>query len=184
MATATRPMTADEFLNLPDDGMRHELVRGELTTMALPGGRHGKVAMKVGRLVGNHAEANGLGDTFAAETGFLIARDPDTLLGADVGFVRRERLALLTDFAEHIPFGPDLVVEVLSPTDRPGKVAEKTRDWLAAEGVRLVWNIDPEARTITVHRSGEAPVVLNEGDILDGDDVLPGFRCRVGDLFA
>ncbi len=184
MSTATRPMTADEFLVMPDDGMRHELVRGELTTMSLPGGLHGKVAMKVGRLIGNHVEDNVLGETFAAETGFLIARDPDTVLGADVGFVRRERLALVTDFAKHIPFGPDLVVEVLSPGDRPGKVAEKTRDWLAADGVCAVWNIDPERRTATAHRQDGPPITLAGDDFLDGAEVLPGFRCRVGDLFA
>src|SRR5271170_7589377 len=112
MSTQTRLMTADEFLELPDDGLLHELIRGEVVTMSLPGGLHGKITLKIGRLVGNHVEDHGLGDTFAAETGFLIERDPDTVRGADVAFVRAERLPGITNPDKHIPFAPDLAVEV------------------------------------------------------------------------
>ncbi len=183
MSTATRPMTADEFLAMPDDGMRHELVRGEVKTMSLPGGRHGKVAAKILRLIGNHVEAESLGDYFTAATGFLIERDPDTVRGADASFVRRERLAAIADFTKHIPLAPDLAVEVRSPGDRPAEIAEKIREWLAA-GTFLLWDVDPETRTIFIHRPGAVPITLAELDILDGGEVLPGFRCRVGDLFA
>ncbi len=119
MSTTTRPITADEFLLMPDNHMRNELIRGEVKSMTLPGGRHGKIGSKILRLLGNHVEANGLGDTFNAETGFLIERNPDTVRGADVAFVRRERLDQITNWDKHIPFAPDLAIEVVSPSDSP-----------------------------------------------------------------
>src|SRR5262249_5097592 len=126
MSTQTRLITADEFLEWPDEpGRRQELIRGEVVTMSLPGGRHGKVALKIGRLLGNHVEAAALGDTYAAETGFIVERDPDTVKGPDVSFVRSERLAAIVNPEKHIPFAPDLVVEVLSPNDRDYEVEEK-----------------------------------------------------------
>ena len=88
MSTQTRLLTADEFLEWPDEpGFRQELIRGEVVTMSLPGGEHGEVALKIGRLIGNHVEAAELGETYAAETGFIVERDPDTVRGADVAFV-------------------------------------------------------------------------------------------------
>ena len=94
MSTQTRLITADEFLAWPDEpGFRQELIRGEVVTMSLPGWRHGEVALKIGRLIGNYVEASELGKTYAAETGFIVERDPDTVRGPDVAFVRTERLA-------------------------------------------------------------------------------------------
>ena len=183
MATATRFMTADEFFMMPNDGQLHDLIDGEVRTMSHPGGLHGEVAGEAFRLLSNHVKAHGLGRMYAAETGFLIRRDPDTVRAPDVGFVRRERLAEIVDRRKYVPFGPDLAVEVESPNDRPGEVAEKTRDWLAA-GTRLVWNIDPESRTATVHRPDAPAIALTEDDFLDGEDVVPGFRCRIADLFT
>src|SRR5512135_1916339 len=131
MATANRLMTADEFLLFPEEkGMRQELIKGEVRTMPLPGGLHGKIAMKIGRLLGNQVEANNLGDTYAAETGFLIERNPDTVRGADAAFVRQERLGLITNPDKHVPFAPDLAVGVISSGDAPSEVTEKTAAWL------------------------------------------------------
>jgi Uma2 family endonuclease len=184
MATANRLMTADEFLLFPEEkGMRQELIKGEVRTMPLPGGRHGKVAMEIGRLLSNHVKPLGLGDTYAAETGFLIERNPDTVRGADAAFVRRERLGLITNPDKHVPFAPDLAVEVISPGDTPSEVAEKTTAWLAA-GALMVWNVHAKTRAVSVSRPRVEPVVLGEDHVLDGGDVVPGFRCRVGDLFA
>ena len=184
MSTATRPLTADEFLDWPDEpGMRQELIRGEVKTMSLPGWEHGDVAMEASTRLNIHVKAHDLGKVCAAETGFIVERDPDTVRGADVAFVRRERLAAITDRKKHVPFAPDLAVEVRSPNDRPGEIADKTSLWLAA-GSLLVWNIDPGTRTATVHRPGAEPILLTENDTLDGGDVVPGFLCRVGDLFA
>jgi len=176
-------MTADEFLEMPDDGFRHELVRGEVISMSLPGGQHGKISLKIGRLIGNHVESAKLGDCYGAETGFLIERDPDTVRGADVGFVRSERLSLITNPEKHVPFAPNLAVEVISPNDRPDEVEEKVREWLAA-GSKAVWTVDPEARTATIHRPGAEPITLREDQKIEGGDVVPGFECTVGDFFV
>src|SRR4051794_7611843 len=122
MSTDTRLITADEFLLLPDDGLRHELVRGEVTTMTLPGGEHGQIAAEMLLLIGGFAKSQRLGRAFAAETGFLITRDPDTVRGADVAFVRAEKLVRVVNRKKHLPFAPDLAVEVNSPNDRPAEV--------------------------------------------------------------
>ena len=182
MSIQTRTLTADEFLLLPDDGLRHELIRGEIVTMPLPGGRHGYVALEIAWRVNNHVKTHGLGRVYAAETGFLIERDPDTVRGADAAFVRRERLAEITDPDKHVPFAPDLAVEVNSPSDRPGEVSEKAASWLAA-GTRVVWVVSVKDRTVSVHSPGSEPVTLGENDTLAGGDVLPGFRCPVRELF-
>jgi Uma2 family endonuclease len=183
MSTQTRLITADEFLSWPDEPeCRQELIRGEVVAMSLPGGRHGRIAGKILRRVGDYVETAHLGETYAAQTGFLVERAPDTVRGADVAFVAGQRLALITNEEKHIPFAPDLTVEVRSPNDRDDEVEEKVRMWLAA-GSLLVWIVDPESRTVVVHRRGAEPVTLDEDDEIDAGDVIPGFRCRVADFF-
>src|SRR4051794_35283312 len=98
MSTQTRLLTADEFFDWPDEpGMRQELIRGEVITMSLAGGEHGAIAVEIGRLVANHVKAFKLGSAYAAETGFIIERDPDTVRAPDVAFVRTERLSAITN---------------------------------------------------------------------------------------
>jgi Uma2 family endonuclease len=181
--TAARLLTADEFAALPDEpGAVLELVRGEVRSMPKPKPRHGRVAGKLYRRIGDHVERNGLGETYTAETGFLIARNPDTVRGPDAAFVSKARLATVADPDEWMPFAPDLVVEVTSPDDRRREIAEKIADWLAG-GARLLWQVHPDTRTVEVHRPGAPVQTLRENDLLDGLDVLPGFRLRVGELF-
>ncbi len=184
MLTQTRLLTADEFFEWPDEsGMRQELIRGEVIAMSLAGGEHGEIAMEIGGLIWAHVKSSKLGKTFAAETGFIIERAPDTVRAPDVAFVRTERLAAITNPKKNIPFGPDLAVEVLSPSDRAHEVEEKVQMWLRAGGL-LVWVVDPESRTVTVYRPGVEPVTLGEDQQVDGGDVLPGFRCLMADFFA
>ncbi len=183
MSTQTRLMTADEFLDMRDDGLLHELVRGEVVTMSLPGGEHGEIAGEIFWRITNHVKSSKLGRTYAAETGFIIERDPDTVRGPDVAFVRAERLREISNPKKYIPFAPDLVVEVLSPNDRAEPVEEKVQEWLVA-GSRMVWIVDPRTRTVTIHRPGAEPVTLTEDQDLDGGDVLPGFVCRVALFFS
>src|SRR5262245_20643624 len=159
MSTRTRLITADEFLMMPDDGLRHELIRGEVTAMTLPGGRHGEIASEIARVIANHVRANRLGKTYAAETGFLIERNPDTVRGPDVGFDRWERLAAISNPEKHVPFAPDLAVDVVSPSDRPADVAEKVEAWLSS-GTRMVWVVDPAEQIVTIHRPGQEDRVL------------------------
>jgi Uma2 family endonuclease len=184
MSTKTRLMIADEFFEWPDEpGLRHELIRGEVVTMSLAGGQRGEVSLEIGRLIANHVKAHRLGKTYAAETGFIIERDPDTVRGADVAFLRAERVALITNPKKQIPFAPDLVVEVRSPNDRDDDVEDKVQMWLKA-GVLLVWSVDPESQTVVVYRPGTEPVTLQANETIDAGDVVPGFRCLVAEFFA
>src|SRR5262245_14158947 len=128
MTTQTRRLTADEFFSWPEEpGRRQELIRGEVVSMSLAGGEHGEVTFEIGRLIGNYVKPAKLGKVYAAETGFIIERDPDTVRGADVAFVRRERLAEITQRKKQVPFAPDLAVEVISPNDRDDEVEEKVQ---------------------------------------------------------
>jgi len=174
-------MTAEELFDLPDDGMRHELVEGELLTMTPAGAEHGRVALRVGARILAHVEEQGLGEAYAAETGFVVHRGPDTVRAPDVAFVAAERLTgdRVRGFAE---LAPDLVVEVVSPSDRATEVASKAEMWLDA-GVRLVWVVDPQARLAAVHHPGGLVTVLREDGVLDGEDVLPGFTLPLESLF-
>ncbi len=182
MATTRKLMTADELLRMPDDHMRHELVRGELRTMPPAGWEHGAVAFEFARILGNHIVANKLGRAFAAETGFKIFQNPDTVRAPDAAFVSNDRIPRGEPPRGYAAIVPDLVVEVLSPGDSRREVQEKTDDWLEA-GVRVVWIADPRRRTVTEHRGGRQTRILTSNDELEADDILPGFRCRVGDLF-
>lgn len=180
---APAPMTADQLAELPDDGRRHELVEGELRTMAPAGGQHGQVALTIGGLVWSHVRQNGLGRCYAAETGFVLHRDPDTVRAPDLAFVSSARSSGEADsgFLDEVP---DLVVEVVSPSDRASEVTQKALVWLD-HGVRLVWVVDPRARLVTVHQPGDViGLIRGEDAVLDGGEVLPGFRVSLADLFA
>ncbi len=173
--------TADELLHWYVPGKRAELVRGRLIVSEPPGARHGSVANELAFLITNHVRANSLGRVYAAETGFWIEVDPDTVRAPDVAFVSNARLP------EDDPDGyarcvPDLVVEVLSPSDRAGKVGEKVRDWLAA-GVRLVWVVDPRKQSVRVYREDGSETMITGDHTLDAKPVLPGFECGVDEVF-
>ena len=172
--------TAEQLLKAGEIG-RCELIRGELRRMNPSGGEHGRITGKLTCAVGNHVMSRQLGSFYAAETGFLLSRDPDTVRAPDVAFTRAERAA--PPMRGFVPGAPDLAVEVLSPDDRPGYVRDKVAEWLEAE-TRAVWVVDPRERTVTVHEPQLAPVVLGEQDLLPSGAVLPGFELAVGDLFA
>jgi Uma2 family endonuclease len=181
----TRRTTAEELLRMPDDGFRYELVRGELRKMPPAGSEHGVIAMDIGVSLGNHVKANRLGRVYAAETGFLLASDPDTVRAPDVAFVSRERVEEAGRVAGYWPGAPDLVVEVVSPNDTHAQVTEKALAWLEA-GCRMVLVADPERRVVTVYRSrSEIRILTAEaGDVIDGGDVVPGWKLPVAELFA
>ena len=182
MATKT-PMTAQELHVLPDNGLRLELVRGELREMAAAGAEHGRIGIRAAvRLVG-WVEPRGLGEeVLNADTGFLIRRDPDTVRLPDVSFLRKERWDALERPEAFVDGPPDLAIEIVSPSDSPGEVQEKVLEWLAA-GVRLLWVVRPRGRMATVHSPNRRARVLGVDDTLDGGDVLPGFSLPVRALF-
>ncbi len=181
MTTILQRSNASELFEMPDDGFRYELVKGELRRMSPSGGEHGAVVFNLSGLLAPHIKIIGQG--FGAETGFKIASDPDTVRAADIAFVRRERIpesGIPKNFWE---LAPDLVVEVVSPGDTYNEVNEKVKDWLDA-GTRAVWIVNPRQRVVSVYRSMKDVTFLSEEDELDGGDVVPGFRCKVSEIFV
>ncbi len=175
------PMTLEEYAALPDDDLYiDEVSRGRLVREPRPGFEHGRVQVTLASMLGPFVREHGLGEVIV-ESGFILARDPLTLRGSDVSFVSRARLGEAPPkvWAE---FPPDLAVEILSPSDRRGRMSEKIAQYFAA-GTRLVWLIDPKKRIARVHVSPTDMRVLSEDEELDGGQVVPGFRVRVGDLF-
>lgn len=176
-------MTAQQLAGLRQDGNRYELVGGELRMMSPAGGRHGRVAMNLGALLRSHVVERDLGVVYAAETGFLLSRNPDTVRAGDVAFVSHARLEGIEDDTGYLPLAPDLVGEVVSPSDSPGEVDQKAHAWIAA-GTRLVLVVNSQARMVRVHKAAAPVVELGEDDALDPGDVVPGWHPRVGDFFA
>ena len=170
-------MTAEELLRLNLSNKRTELVRGVLVVREPTGYQHGDVAALLLVAIANHVDANGLGRVFAAETGFTLTRNPDTVRAPDVAFISTARLPdpPPRGFAE---LAPDLAVEVLSPDDRPGEVLAKVGDWLNA-GARAVWVVDPSRVLARVYRVDGSESILGEMDVLRGEDVLPGFEFQL-----
>ena len=183
MAQETRAITADELLHMPDDGYKYELVAGRLRKMTPAGSLHGVVGMRLAIALGAYVDDQHLGVLFAADTGFKLASNPDTVRAPDIAFVARERIPAGGIPTAYWPGAPDLAVEVLSPTDVRSEVDEKIDEYLRS-GVRLVWFVNPFERGVTVHRPGKRPLVLEEHDSVDGGDVLPGFSYPLARLFA
>lgn len=173
-------VTAEDLLHLYLPDKQVELVRGRLIVREPPGFRHGLVAGRLANRMANHVDSHNLGVVLAAETGFKIFADPDTVRAADVAFVRRERVPDPAPVG-YVALAPDLVVEVLSPNDRPGEILSKIGDWLNA-GARLAWVVDPARRQARVYRSDGTDTLLAEQDPLDGEDVLPGFSTLLRDV--
>jgi Uma2 family endonuclease len=182
MSTVTRVITADELLRMTGD-QRRELVKGELRTMAPAGFEHGRVIMKLAKLLAIHVDNNKLGVVLGAETGFKLQRNPDTVRAADVGFVAAARIPSGAPTLGFWDGAPDLAVEVLSPGDLVDEVEEKVDDYLNAN-TRLVWIVNPRRKTVTIYRPGQKPRILSETDALTGEDVIPGFQCQVAEAFV
>ena len=181
--TKQRITTAEELMDMPDDGYRYELVRGELRKMAPAGNEHGEIAGYITTSLGPHVMQNRLGKMYTAEPGFFLAREPDHVRAPDVAFVRRERIEAIGRQAGYWPEAPDLAIEVISPNDRYTEVDEKAADWLAA-GTRMVVVVNPRNKTVKVHRSPTDVATLTIADILDGSDVVLGWQMPITEIFA
>ena len=180
MSTGTRLVTAEELLRDYSD-QRCELINGEVILMSPSSFRHGYVAARILHRLMGFVEDKGLGVICGAETGFILSRDPDTVRAPDAAFVRIDR----DEIPQHgyLNGPPDLAVEGVSPDDRVREVDAKARFWIE-KGTRLVWVLWPQTRSVTVYRPKGEPQVLHDDDALDGEDVLPGFSLRVGDIFG
>jgi Uma2 family endonuclease len=191
MATTTEPktlLTAEDLSAVPDPDLPHELWRGVLHRVMHAKPAHGYAVALLTVAVWQHVYAHDLGKVFTESTGFILERNPDTVLCPDVAFVSKQRLP-----AGELPWTlaeitPDLAIEVLSPGDRPGEVHAKVAEYLRL-GVRRVWVFQLVKRRVQVHGSAAGPgspittTELAENDTLEGGDVLPGFRYPLADLF-
>lgn len=183
MTTQPQTLTAEDLLRMQDDGFRYELVRGEPKKMSPSGHKHGKIALRFAWRLAQYVEANGLGIAYAAETGFLLSANPDTVRAPDAAFVSRKRVEEVGDVEGYWPGAPDLAVEVISPGDTYTEVEEKAVEWLDA-GTRMVIVIDPRKSTVTVYHSRTDIAILTEENALDGRDIVPGWTMRIRELFA
>jgi Uma2 family endonuclease len=171
-------MTAQELFHLDDDSHRHELIKGELLTMAPPGEEHGGITINLASLLSTHVKRNNLG-RLTVESGFKLESDPDTVLAPDIAFVGRDRAGTRSPFYRMGP--PDLAVEVISPGDTKPEVDRKTALWLEL-GAKSVWNVNPKKRTVEVSRADGQKQLFHETDELV-DDIIPGFRVKVAEIF-
>lgn len=182
MAVSQHLMTAEMLLRLPDAHQRHELIAGELRTMAPSGAEHGKLTITVGSELRTFVLAHQIGEVFGAKTGFLLEADTDTARAPDGAFVSRERAQAAGRMTGYWPGAPDLAIEVISPNDLYTEVEEKVAMWLAHD-TRMVIVVNPRGRTVAAHRSATEVRHLTADDVLDGEDVVPGWSVPVKELF-
>jgi Uma2 family endonuclease len=177
-------LTAEEYFLLPDpnDGTIQELVRGEIVAMPQPGLEHGEVQLNVGSLIKQFPRANPVGRV-VTESGVITERGPDTVRGPDVSYYSKERLPLGKRVVGYTDEPPDLCIEVVSPSNSVEQLKAKAKEFLFA-GVRAVWIIDPAKQTVRIITDPLEYRTLEAGAILDGGEVLPGFSCKVADLFG
>jgi Uma2 family endonuclease len=167
---------------LPSGTVLYELDNGRLIIMAPPGDTHGAVEANFTAEFKVQGDRRGLGKTRCGEVGVILWRNPDRVVGADAVFVTTNSLPIRLSREGYLETIPDLVVEVRSPNDTQPAVLRKVRDYLNA-GVKVVWVADPAAQTITAHRRDQEPQVLAATDTLTVEDVIPGFRVLVQDMF-
>jgi Uma2 family endonuclease len=177
----TRRMSAEELWNLGAEAERFELDEGELIEMSPAGPWHGAVEGEVHDRLRQHLRQNPIGMLLTGDPGFQLEKD--LVRAPDIAFLGRERL-LRTPIPKSgwYPGAPDLAIEILSPEDRAGEVLRKVSRFLDA-GTRLVWVVDPLRFTVTVYRPNGEFDMLGQDEVLSGEDVLPGFTCRVAELF-
>ena len=175
-------LTAEDLLRLYSEGVRGELIRGTLYETMPSGREHGRIAAQLGHLLVRFIRPRRLGWVMGTDAGVWLERDPDTVREPDVAFFAAGNYPAEPGAHGYAEAIPDLVVEIASPNDSAREVEDKARMWLSF-GVRLVWVAYPDTRSVVAHPLGGEARALGAEDTLDGGDVLPGFSCRVGDVF-
>jgi Uma2 family endonuclease len=184
MSQIVTRLTPEDVLKMPmGRGKRYELVKGELVTMAPAGYRHGKDALRTGAKIQEFVAAHDLGDVVAAETGFILSRDPYILRAADCAFVAAGRIDPTIEVTGYLELAPDFVVEVVSPGDTAVEVQARVDDWLRA-GTRVLWVMYSSLKAIVVWRGPDQSTRYGNDDEIDAEPALPGFRCKVSSLFS
>lgn len=185
VATEAKPqrMTIEEFEQFTGEpDKRYELVDGEIVEMSPPGGVHGETSLEAGAILRNYVRPKNLGVVYAAETGFIVRREPQLVRAPDVAFVARERLPEGRSPEGYVPLAPDFVVEVVSPNDSAKDVQARIDTWLKA-GVKNLWAVYPATRVVMIHRGLDRIDRKSGDEELDAEPAVPGFRCKVSDLF-
>ena len=180
--TKEKLLTADDLLELHSRGVRGELIRGVLAKTMATGVNHGKTVVNLTILLGNFVKPQRLGTLVASDTGILIDRVRHTVREPDIAYFSAEKMPLNADIPGYSDVIPDLVVEIASPRDTVHSIYDKAMMW-RYNGVPLVWVGYPDWREVEVYSAGGSVVTLNENDTLDGGDVLPGFSCKVSEIF-
>ena len=177
-------LTWQEFAALPEpaDGSHHELVKGVVVTMPPPGFEHGDVQLNVGVLIRAYLKIHDLGRV-VTETGVVTQRSPDSVRGPDLVYWSYERLPRDQRPKVYPENSADLCIEVLSPSNTPKQTLVKLNEYFAS-GVRMVWILDPETRSVSTYRNATEGRIFTENAQLTGEDVLPGFECKVAEFFV
>jgi Uma2 family endonuclease len=173
--------SASQLALIEGNGNNYELIAGELTVMSPAGGRHGKITQRINKLLANHVDDNALGVALA-ETGFLIAKNPDTLRAPDGAFISQIRWDQLAETRGYLELAPDLAIEVISPNDRSSYIESKVQMWLQG-GTHAVLVIDPENETVRAYLDQSTIQIFHPKDSVDLSDVVPGWKFKVSDIF-
>lgn len=179
----TKLLTADDLLRLSAEGVRGELVRGVLHETMAAGHRHGQIVVNLATELNLFARAKRLGTVVASDSGVWLEREPDTVREPDVAYTSADKIPLDAEIDGYAEAVPDLVVEIVSPSDSRRWARDRAQMWLG-HGAPLVWIVHTDTRTIDVYRPDSATSTLHEDDSLNGQDVLPGFTCSVSSTFA
>ena len=183
---APGPWRAADLERFPDDGYQYEIWHGELVRMAPAGGRHGECEAKLVTALG--VQMGAIGRVYTGDTGFLLREQPDELVSPDVAFVRHDRLPPPPERIRYLRVVPDLVVEIRSPNDAEAEVRAKLSLYLEV-GVPLVWIVDPQKQIVEEVRAsaggpGDSRLMrADAGDVLEGGELLHGFRVSLADIF-
>lgn len=185
MATIEGLLTAEEYAQLPDNGVPTELVRGRIVTMNIPGSRHGWLCARVAKLLAIYVDDNKLGRVFCNDAGMITERDPDTVRGPDISFFSYGRLPKDADLEGYAEVAPEVAIEVRSPRDRWPKILERVSEFHNA-GVLIVYVIDPKKQTVTAFEpdSEQPSRTLASDDELTFPEPLAGLSIAVRELFS
>lgn len=186
MSVTAGVMTTEDLLALPEDGIDRDLIRGQVreSPMTKRNRRHTRTTTKLARFleVWLSQLPAPRGEILTGEAAFRLRSQPDTTVGTDIAFISGDLAERSPDNAFLLEGAPILAVEILSPSDTHERVVEKIQEYLDA-GTALVWIVDPDLRTVTVHRPGEEPQLFNAKQVIGDEPILPGLRLAIADLF-
>lgn len=179
--SVTKLVAAEELFEL-SSATDYELIEGELREVSPSFGHSSQIAALFVATIHPFVRAHKLGYVTSEAGGYILSRNPDTVLAPDCGFIRKSLLPSGLPTNEYIPFPPDLAVEVMSISDRKRDLDRKAHRYLDS-GTRMVWLVQPASRSVTIYRQNLEPIEIRENGMLEGFDVLPGFSMPVADVF-